>query len=1226
MKKILTGIFAMIAVLALAGCGGNKTSDSSSIDSNTSINSEVPGTSDTSNEDAENLETAADYIESMYKKQDVETRRDYNVLANAMGCSITWSVSGTESIVVSEPFINNEDGLQYVKIDVDSTLTEDVDYVLTATISNAAGSKVVTFNRKVLKAPATISLADALASEDGTLVVVTGTVCSIGTVWNEQYKNISVTIEDEAGDKLYIYRLATKVELGDVVFVEGTMATYNNSRQIAQGAVADIVGHDSSYDYVEMSIPEAIAAEDNTNVIVSGIVYNIGTPWNEGYQNLSVDIKDTDGNTLYLYRLSTKVTLGDIITVKGTMATYKENRQVTGGVAEITGTHACETYSEATCTAPAACVFCNKAKDDVTLNHNYVNGVCSVCGATDPSQSAPVDPAAKAIIDQLYALADGESATGPFTLTGKITAFDEYNNPTIVVEGLEDKPVFCYKLKLPDHSIGDIITVTAQSMKNYTGTYEFLDCELSTGGEDQKPSTEIPEGAATATLSIADYAAANSWENSSRYAEITMSEGFTITTSGTPVGDWGLNTGKYYSSGSTWRIYQNENPSVVITSVDGLTILAVKVSYAIKNTGTLTLNGANIASDEIVTVNATSITFSVGNTDTATNGQAQITAIEIYYEEAEVIPTYTLTLINGNPRLDPSAVTTSELVEGAAIELATDLTAEGKTFKGWFAMDDNDDLTVEAPATMPAESIALYAVWEITPYTLTIKQEGAEDKVIIFGVDVPSPNPTNIEAPISNLAFVLDGFLSEGYTYAEAIPETFALQNYTFTIVSIEVPKYTLNLVNGNPKMDPEALTTAEYAEGAALELPVLEAEGKIFKGWFSMDENSELTVAAPATMPAETITLHALWEVTPYTLTIVNGENTTEIVFGVEYDLANNIEVAVTDLATVLAEKLPANTEDYTYSWKETVPATFELQDYTFTVVAKANLNTPEKILNAAYALAKDTALDGTFTLTGTIVSIDTAYNSQYKNITVTIVVENFEDKPMLCYRMKGTGAESLGVADVITVTGKIKNYGGTVEFDSGCTFEMVTKHVCSEYTEATCIQLATCIACGATTGELAEHNYVEGVCDVCGADENATNIPSTTVSVTVQSYAASHSWENGIYYGTLVMDDVITVTAKASNNNGKYYTTGYEWRMYQSDKGEITISAAENYIIDSVKITYNLKNGGTLVYDGTNYASNSTVVVNAETMTFTLGSTTGATNGQVKITAIEVVYKAVN
>lgn len=96
----------------------------------------------------------------------------------------------------------------------------------------------------------------------------------------------------------------------------------------------------------------------------------------------------------------------------------------------------------------------------------------------------------------------------------------------------------------------------------------------------------------------------------------------------------------------------------------------------------------------------------------------------------------------------------------------------------------------------------------------------------------------------------------------------------------------------------------------------------------------------------------------------------------------------------------------------------------------------TQADIVNDAWALEKNTTL-GTFTLTGVIKSIDTPYDSGFGNLTVSIIVDGLTEKPMICFRMKGTGAESLMVNDTITVTGTIKNYNGKVEFDSGCTFK---------------------------------------------------------------------------------------------------------------------------------------------------------------------------------------------
>ena len=100
-----------------------------------------------------------------------------------------------------------------------------------------------------------------------------------------------------------------------------------------------------------------------------------------------------------------------------------------------------------------------------------------------------------------------------------------------------------------------------------------------------------------------------------------------------------------------------------------------------------------------------------------------------------------------------------------------------------------------------------------------------------------------------------------------------------------------------------------------------------------------------------------------------------------------------------------------------------------------------PVEIVNAAYALKDGEILPYTATLTGKITEIGSPYSEQYGNITVTIAVADAEDKPIVCFRLKGDGADKLAVGDTITVTGTIKNYQGTIEFDAGCKLDAVTK-----------------------------------------------------------------------------------------------------------------------------------------------------------------------------------------
>lgn len=161
--------------------------------------------------------------------------------------------------------------------------------------------------------------------------------------------------------------------------------------------------------------------------------------------------------------------------------------------------------------------------------------------------------------------------------------------------------------------------------------YNGFWCKLTTGKVDIKPTEPTEPADGTVNVVIADYADANGWTSTTLYNEIKINADITVTVSGTPNGEWGLNSGKYYENGENWRIYQNESPAIVIKAAEGKTIVSVKITYAVKNDGVLTNGDTQVESGTVIAVNGNSITLSVGNTGTKTNGQVQITAIEVIY-------------------------------------------------------------------------------------------------------------------------------------------------------------------------------------------------------------------------------------------------------------------------------------------------------------------------------------------------------------------------------------------------------------------------------------------------------------------------------------------------------------------------------------------------------------------------------------------------------------------
>ena len=137
-----------------------------------------------------------------------------------------------------------------------------------------------------------------------------------------------------------------------------------------------------------------------------------------------------------------------------------------------------------------------------------------------------------------------------------------------------------------------------------------------------------------------------------------------------------------------------------------------------------------------------------------------------------------------------------------------------------------------------------------------------------------------------------------------------------------------------------------------------------------------------------------------------------------------------------------------------------------------------------------------------------------------------------------------------------------------------------------------------------------------------------TTTVTVVISDYATANNWENNKKYNEFKMDDNITINAvnhhERNNNTGAYNLKSKTWRVYQSDNGTLTFTAAEGKTIKTIKITFTGNYESDYLLNGeTEYASDAVITVDANTITFTVGThESGKTNGQAQISKIEVVY----
>ena len=147
----------------------------------------------------------------------------------------------------------------------------------------------------------------------------------------------------------------------------------------------------------------------------------------------------------------------------------------------------------------------------------------------------------------------------------------------------------------------------------------------------------------------------------------------------------------------------------------------------------------------------------------------------------------------------------------------------------------------------------------------------------------------------------------------------------------------------------------------------------------------------------------------------VVAGENGMTLI-----DVNEN---SAEEVAYVLTATLTDGKNTETLSWTHTLPAAMNVDGMTYA-----------EIVAMAYALEDQQSTEDVYRLFGTVSSIDTEWNPDYQNITVTILVAGCEDFPIQCYRLKGEGAADLKVGDAITVEGILKNHKGTYEFDAGC------------------------------------------------------------------------------------------------------------------------------------------------------------------------------------------------
>ncbi len=672
MKKILTGILATIAILACAGACKNN-NDSSPSNSTPSVSNSNGNSSSSATEvEDENLQTAAEFLKSKEQNLNKEGREDYTVDAKVWGYPITWTVNVSAGVTFGEVY-TDEDGSELIPVIVAKDLKEDLTYTLTATVTNEAGESIVlTFTRKVLAMSDVTPKLITAAPVAGTaykLYVYQGnnqtdmyfTGAKANTYYfatTENYKEgVDVYVEYLEGSTTEFYPYFfdgtnTKMYIGVVESWNSTKNSWSYNPEFSGNPVSKFVWN-SEYNTITTTIAAHSTNDQSSTTDTEKTLY-LG----------SYDTKNTISSSLLSYASKSfvgglaEMISADSVSAETKFAAIKEVLSVQAKytldqTVELTAYD--ERYPDvkiAWTSSDEACAKVDGSALKLTIPEAQTTVTLTAtltCGEKTDTKTftltlgpKTVAPAANAsaseIVNAAFNLAAGETL-GEYTLTGKITNVNtpyssEYSNVTVTID-VEGKSIQCYRLKgtgADAIKIGDTITVTGTLM-NFKGTVEFgSGCSLDSytegeGGSTGGDSGETTDLDITKGFTIADWADANNWEDSKSYTTIT-NKGVTLTVSGTAVGDYSLNTGKYYTNGEDWRIYQTESATLTISVASG-SIGSVKITYAVKNTGILTCGETQIASDEVYTVNASSVTFGVGNTGDEKKGQVKITAIQV---------------------------------------------------------------------------------------------------------------------------------------------------------------------------------------------------------------------------------------------------------------------------------------------------------------------------------------------------------------------------------------------------------------------------------------------------------------------------------------------------------------------------------------------------------------------------------------------------------------------
>ena len=366
--------------------------------------------------------------------------------------------------------------------------------------------------------------------------------------------------------------------------------------------------------------------------------------------------------------------------------------------------------------------------------------------------------------------------------------------------------------------------------------------------------------AAEVTVKISDYATANGWENSKQYKTLKMDDNVSITVAG------GTNTGKYYTNGNNWRMYQNESPKITLTATNGNFLKTVKFTYTVDKSGILVdASKAQVKSGVVYTFadEVGTYTFGVSNTGTAANGQVRFTEITVVYD----VPTpsnpdavkYTVTTKVNDPAMG-TVSGAGEYEEGKTATLTASANV-GYKFVNWSTGSTANPLKITV-----TENVEVTANFEaIPPMTCAEAAATADGTTVVL-------KPFDVVAVVKGAGYTYikdDSGVNLVFDYT--MDDQFKAGDHVEGFVGVSSP------YNGLPELKPSvAFADLTVTPGTAPE-PTLFTEAPVKADVNKYVKFENVTLTANATFTTE------------------SASNATMVVNGTNVTLRNTFKLAAT-------------------------------------------------------------------------------------------------------------------------------------------------------------------------------------------------------------------------------------------------------------------------------------------------------------------------------------------